>query len=441
MLPPSSAPSGSECPPAEASPRPAPTLPSELIYRILQLANPPSLPYSARLEILASASLVSRSWRDVAQRELFRSVAVEVGPQLQALVSALGKGIGGRQLASWIIELCVNGRPAERVSARALWQLTSRCLSTTTLRLSWIDEMRLSDQAVLKSACVLSFPTLPTLTVPFIRTGRLETLIVEHTTFRVSFRGDEDIYPTIRHVGFYACSIIGLSVPSIDHPLGRFPGVCAFNLTKLEPLVPEDRAPAYRGRASTSSYYNRNVSFSLERFNTLLPSFESLEIISADSLHGLKSSPLTLEVPGYIRALDVAPPAYSEGSLPPSDVRSCFLSTLPRIVRLPAVPELLEALRIFWQQDPTHSACLQAISILPLGPPYDFSLYSSPECKAMEAFCNDRGIRLVYEDRPLMTSPFSEDGFWRFVRRVEEGEFGEKETDEIAEGMSRLAME
>lgn len=273
-------------------------------------------------------------------------------------------------------------------------------------------------------------------------TGRLVTLIIEHTTFRVNYRGDEDVYPTIRFVSLHACSIVGLSSPVTDHPLGRFPNVRAISFTRAEQPSLGKRAPAYRGRSAISNYQSRYVPVSTERCSTLLSSFESsLKIISAESNLGLVDGLSTPEVAASIEALDVAPPLGFDVPTSPSDALSFFVSISPRILRLPIEPGLLQSLQLFLQNGSDKYSSLEIISLVPRGPPYNFSLYSSPECKAFEAFCNERGIRLVYEDAPSTATPFSENEFWRFVRRVEEEQFGKarREEEELVEKMGNLA--
>lgn len=108
---------------------------------------------------------------------------------------------------------------------------------------------------------------------------------------------------------------------------------------------------------------------------------------------------------------------------------------------MPIAPGLLETIEFLLRHGHSGTHNLIAISLFPLGPPDDFSLYTSPECKAFEAVCNERGIRLVYEDRPSTATPFSENGFWRFVRRLEAGEFaeaGDERGEELQELIKRM---
>lgn len=123
-------------------------------------------------------------------------------------------------------------------------------------------------------------------------------------------------------------------------------------------------------------------------------------------------------------------------------------------LRLPALPILLDVFTsLLLSPPPRHSsfgASLRLISVLPRGPPYDYTVYCSPSCTLFEEESQARGIRLELEEAPTISSmeleggSAQEQGFWRFVERVEKLKEGEAKQDEGLEvarsGMQQLRM-
>ncbi|ORY62738.1 hypothetical protein BCR35DRAFT_334877 [Leucosporidium creatinivorum] len=135
---------------------------------------------------------------------------------------------------------------------------------------------------------------------------------VEHTTIRVPFYGDGQIYPTIRHLGLHACSIAGLSSSSVDYPLGQLPNLRALSLSGGAPVIPQPFTPPPVPYLISDPTWDNPIP--TEKLTNLFSSFStSLQILSLDASHSKSLLNPTSQIPlSYLRALDLTPSSNPE---------------------------------------------------------------------------------------------------------------------------------
>ncbi|ORY84630.1 hypothetical protein BCR35DRAFT_302924 [Leucosporidium creatinivorum] len=386
-------------------------LPPELLTRILKLTGDSLNSAAARHDLLKACSLVSRAWRDVAQKEVFRQIAfagsINLGRFLKLLRTT--EGVGG-----WVLELDVSWPLWRRGAEESLVEIVHRCDNVRRLRMAAVDQLPLFEVAV---GSALRFMSLEDCTI-------------------LKPRGPYPA-PTVEHLSLTASAILGLKSPNDPLPLGSMPSVRALSVTgKLKPT--NWRPPLYPGVSESSVHPLEAIPTHL--CPKLVSCFgERLEILSLDRHHiATFLATLDEDIPLRLFNLDVEadPPLadFEWGSLI-SEALSLLGSrpSPPPLLRLPAHITVLEILlSCLISIDPPP--ILNDLRVLSLSPPSsarDLSLYSSPTCMQLEEECKSRGIELVLEYGSNSSgSPFVVEGFWSFVRRVERGEFdlrGEKD--------------
>lgn len=151
-------------PPITVAPYPSPPtsstpihlLPPELLTRILKLAGDSLTSATARHSLFKSCSLVSRAWRDCAQKEVFRQISFKGSVNLGRFLKLLRgtAGIGG-----WVLELSV-GRPSWDLWMRSaesdgplLDELAHHCDNVRRLQLAGVDRLPLFEVAAGSGEC------------------------------------------------------------------------------------------------------------------------------------------------------------------------------------------------------------------------------------------------------------------------------------------------
>lgn len=132
-----------------------PSLPPELQLLVVQHSiSPPSLTdYSSRYSTLRSYSLVCRTWRDWAQAELFRSVALPTRASGRILAKVLEEashlGERTRELRLGTINV---DPPTQSAAGFKLRQLLSACPRLRDLRIVTVRRVDLKDVALVSSS-------------------------------------------------------------------------------------------------------------------------------------------------------------------------------------------------------------------------------------------------------------------------------------------------
>lgn len=226
-------------------------------------------------------------------------------------------------------------------------------------------------------------------------------------------------------------------------------------------IVPDEvasptRAGAYKGRAR--SFQNE---LPLEHLavlgHSLGPNLTSLSVETGQLRTLIRTRPTDVSV--TVMDLQLPRPHQEQWLVAQDDDLEEVLpllrtfAPLLQYLRLPATAPSLTALTSILLLPPRQYAgalsdTLRLISLLPPGPPHDYTIYCSPQCVALEEECHSRGIIVEFEEAPTRPSSDGgsphERGFWRFLTRVErlkdEARRREEALEDTRRGLRRLLM-